>query len=128
MRHSSGVTSTARRRRLRDAGIVDQDGDGAEGLLGGVEGARHGGAVGDVGLDGDGLAAFAFDLVLERLEPVGAPRHQRDRGAVVGERLGELHAQPAGRAGHQRHAALQVEHLGGFHAAPYTQPARRAVE
>ena len=103
-------------RRLRDAGIVDQNGDGAEGLLGGVEGARHGGAVGDVGFDGDGLAAFAFDLGFERRKPVGPPRHQRDRCAVIGQRLGELDAEPAGGAGYQRHAAFQAEHLGGFHA------------
>ena len=101
--------------RLRDAGIVDEDGDSAEGLLGGVEGAAHRGAVGDVGLDRHRLAAFAFDLVLERFEPVGAARHQRDGGAVVGERAGKLHAEPAGRAGDQRDAAFEVEQVPGFH-------------
>ena len=66
------------------------------------------------------LAAFAFDLGLQRLQAVGPPRHQRDGGAVVGERLGELDAEAAGGAGHQRHAPLQIEHLGGFHASLYT--------
>ena len=56
-RHFDGAAA------MRDAGIVDQDGDGAEGFFGGIVCARHGGAVGDVGLDGDGLAAMtrAYD-------------------------------------------------------------------
>ncbi len=102
---------------MRDAGIVDQDGDGAEGFLGGIVCARHGGAVGDVGLDGDGLAALVLDFIFQRFKPLDPPRHQRDRGAVVRQRAGELHAQPAGGAGDQRNAALQVEHVGGFHGS-----------
>ena len=42
---------------MRHAGIVDQDGDGAERLLGGVEGADHGVAVEHVGGDRDRAAA-----------------------------------------------------------------------
>ena len=109
-------------RLLRDAGIVDQDGDGAEGFFGGVEGARHGGTVGDVGFDRDGFAAFAFDLVFQRFESIRPPRHQRHRSAVVGQRMSELRAEPAGGAGHQRHAAGEIEHRGGFHVAPLTPP------
>ena len=41
----------------------------------------------DVGLDGDRLPALAFDLGLQRLERVSPPRHQRDRSAIVGQRL-----------------------------------------
>ena len=101
---------------MRDAGIVDEDRHRAEGLLRGVEGACHGRAVSDVGFDRNRLAALSFDLVLERLEPVRPPRHQRNRRAIIGKRLRELHAEAARRAGHQRHAAFQAEHLGGFHA------------
>ena len=74
------------------------------------------------------LPPVAFDFVLERLEPVGPPRHQRDRGAVIGQRPGELHAEPAGRAGHQRHAAFQAEHLGGFHAEAVIHGGRNDME
>ena len=101
---------------MRDAGIVDENRHGAEGFLRGIKGARHRRAVGDIGLDSDRFAALAFDLVFERLEAVGPPRHQRDGGAVVGQRFGELRAEPAGRAGHQRHAAFQAEHIRGLHA------------
>ena len=59
-----------------------------------IEGARHGRAVGDVGLDGDGVAAFRLDLGLQRIEPFRAPRHQRDRRAIVGERTGECAPRP----------------------------------
>ena len=121
-RHLGGAAA------VRDAGIVDQDGDGAESLFGGVEGARHGGAVGDVGFDRDGLAACCLDLFFERLQPVGAPRHQRDRGAIVGQRLGELRAEPARGAGHQRHAAFQVEHVGGFHVKRSIHTPRNDME
>ena len=69
----------------------------------------HRGAVGHVGFDRHGTAAARFDLVAQGGEPVGAARDQRDGRAVVGERAGELHAQPAGRAGDQRHAAREIE-------------------
>ena len=94
---------------LRDAGIVDQQGDGAEGLFGLVEGAHHGGAVGDVGFDGDRAAALPFDRGFQVLQPLDPPRHQRHRRAIVGERPRELSAEPAGRAGDQRDAAGEVE-------------------
>ncbi len=81
----------------------------------------HCGAVGDVGFDGNRLAAFGLDVFFERLQAIRPARHQRDRGAVIGQRLGELRAQAAGGAGHQRHAAFQIEHIGGFHSqALYT--------
>ena len=53
-----------------------------------------------------GLPAGCFDLGLQRLEPLGAARHQRHRRAVVGERRGRTAAEPARRAGHQRDAAV----------------------
>ena len=113
---------------MRDAGIVDEDRDGAKGLLRRIEGARHGGAVGNVGFDRDRLPALLFDLVLEGLEPVRPPRHERERGAILRQRPGELHAETAGRAGHQRHAAFQAEHLGGFHAEAVIHGGRNDME
>ncbi len=59
----------------------------------------------------------AFSIfALAACKLVGAARHQRDRGAVRGQHLGKAQAEPAGRAGHQRDAALEVEQFGGFHA------------
>ena len=114
---------------MRNSGIVDKDRDGAESFLCGVKGVCHGRAVGDVGLDRDRLAALAFNLVFQRLEPVRPPRYQRDRGAIVGQRPGKLHAEPARCAGHQRHAAFQAEHIGGFHAgALYTGDQRYGID
>ena len=101
---------------MRNAGIVDEDRHGAESFLRGIEGARHGRAVGDVGLDRDRLPALSFDLVFQRFEAVCPPRYQRNSRAVVGKRLGKLRAEAARSAGHQRHAAFQAEHLGGLHA------------
>ncbi len=117
-RHLDGAAG-----RHGDAGVVDQDGDGAEGLFGLVEGARHGGAVGDVGLDGQSFAALGFDVFFERGKALGAAGDQRDGGAVVGERKRELHAQAAGGAGHQRDAALEIEHVCCFHGPLYTHEA-----
>ena len=116
-RHLDGAAG-----RLRDTGIVDQDGDGAERLFGGIEGSDHGGAVGNVGFDGNGAAAGGLDRLLQVEQPVGPPRHQGDGGAVIGQRLGELRAQAAGGAGHQRHAAIEIKEVGGFHAAPLYTP------
>ena len=80
---------------MGDSGIVHQDRDGAESLLGLVEGARHRGAVEHVGRDGDRAAAPRHDFVFERGEPLGAPRHQGDRGAVLGQHHGKAGAETA---------------------------------
>ena len=101
---------------MRDAGVVDQDGDGAERLLGRVEGAVHGGAVEHVGLDGDGLAAGLLDLLLGRLQLVGAARHQRDRCAVRGEHLGEAQRQARRTRRSPARRGPEIEQFGGFHA------------
>jgi hypothetical protein len=104
---------------LGDAGIVDQDGDGAEGLLGGVEGARHGGAVGHIGLDRNGAAARRLDRRLQFGKPFRSPRHQCDRRAVIRQRPGEVTPESARRTGHHRHAAFQAEHISSFHSTPF---------
>ena len=121
-RHSSSLSSTARV-GMRDARIVDQDGDGAERLLRFVEGAHHRVAVEHVGLDRQRAAAGGLDARLHVGEPVGAARHQRDRGAVLGQHLGEAHAEPARRAGDQRDAAGEIEQIGcGAHRSPMSKP------
>ena len=74
---------------MRDAGIVDQDCDGTEGLLGFVERAAHGIAIGHVGRNRDGAAARLFDASLKGREPIGAPRDQRHRRTLPCEYLGK---------------------------------------
>ncbi len=74
---------------MRDAGIVDQDGDGTEGLLGFVERADHGMAIGHVGGNRDGAAARRLDASLECREPIGATRDQRHRRALACQHLGK---------------------------------------
>ena len=94
---------------MRHAGIVDQDGDGAEGRLGLVERARHRVAVEHVGGDRDRTAARLLDARLHRRELLLAAGDQRDRRAFARQHLGEAHAKPARRAGDQRDAPLEVE-------------------
>ncbi len=72
-------------------------------FLGLIESACHGGAVANVGFDGERAASRRFDLPAQFLQPPGAARHQRDAGAVGGKHLRETPAKPAGGAGHQRH-------------------------
>src|SRR5262249_2355162 len=103
--------------RMRDAGIVDQDGDGAERLLGFVECAHHRLAIEDVGPDRDGAAAHLFDARLHRREPIGATRHQRHRRAFACQHLGKAHAEPARRAGHERDPAFEIEELCRGHSS-----------
>jgi hypothetical protein len=95
--------------RRHHAGIVDQHGDGSERLLGRIEGAGHGAAVGDIGGNCDGAAAGGLDLALHRGQPIGPARHQRHGGTRFRQYLREPHAEPARRAGHQRHLPRQIE-------------------
>ena len=103
--------------RMRDARIVDEDGDRAESFFGGVERSHHRGAVKHIGLDRDGAAAGLFDARLDRRETIGAPRDQNHRCAVLGQTLGETHAKAARRAGHQRHLPGEIEDLCGCHGS-----------
>jgi hypothetical protein len=85
---------------VRNPGIVDQDGDGAELRLGGVEGALDRVAVEDVGLDGDNAAARRLDPGRNPGEPIPASRHQSDGSAIGRQKLGETRPEAARRAGH----------------------------
>src|SRR5262249_51237872 len=85
---------------MGDAGIVDEDRHSAEGFLGGIEGACHCRAVGNVRLDSKSAASLIFDLAFQRFEPLGPPCHQYNSGAIVRECSSELRAQPTRSAGH----------------------------
>ena len=52
-----------------------------------------------------------FDPRFHGGKPIGPPRHQRDRRAVVRQNLGETHAEPARCAGHQRDLAGKAENV-----------------
>ena len=54
--------------------------------------------------------------------------HQRTGGSIIRKRAGELHAQPARSAGYQRHAALEAEHVRGFHATAVIHGLRNDME
>ena len=62
VRSEGRVVDLRQRRQLHDAGIVHQHVDAAIGRLGGVEQARHGLGVADVGLEGHGPAAGLLNL------------------------------------------------------------------
>ena len=111
---------------MRDAGIVDQDGDGAERLLGLIEGARHGGAVESRrprwrrpcrrclrSRPCSALSRSARRATSATAAPFAASTSAKRR------------PKPARRAGHQRDAALEVEQFGGFHAHPALPPIKR---
>jgi len=99
----------------RHSVIVDQDGDGAECRLDGVERAVNGGAVEHVGFDRDRPSARRLNPGFHLGEPIAAPRHQADRRTVCSQHPGETSPQAAGCAGHQRHLAAEVKYFGSFH-------------
>ena len=100
---------------LRHAGIVDEDSDGAEGLLRLVEGADIVFAIKTSASMRDDLGG----LIPVRPWPSRSARRATSATAapLSASTSGELLAEPARRAGHQRDAAGQVEHLGGFSSA-----------
>ena len=91
------------------ARVVDQDVDGAH--LG--FGVRHGGldgvVVGHVQLHHMGVAALAFNLRAQRLELFQAAAGQHHTRTGLGQGARKLRPQTAGGAGHQGHAARQVD-------------------
>ena len=101
--------------RVTDAGIVDQDGDGAERRLGGVEGAPHRRVVEHVGRDRHGPAAGRLDLRLQGGETLLAAGDEGDRRAVRRQHLGKAQPQPARRAGNEADPAAQIEQFGCLH-------------
>jgi hypothetical protein len=83
-----------------DAGIVDQDVDGAELVVGLLDHGGDGLAVGDVGGDGDGIAALGFDGIGDRGGLVGSVAVvDGDVGAGICEGQRDGGADAAGSAG-----------------------------
>ncbi len=98
-RRHSVLGELDRAARMGDAGIVDEDGDGAERGFRRIERAPHRSAIEHVGFDRQRPAAGRRDLILERDDPVLAPRDQRDRRAVRRQHLGKAQPEPARGAG-----------------------------
>jgi hypothetical protein len=101
---------------MGDAGIVDEDGDGAEGPFHRIVGAVDRGAVENIGGDRDSAATRSFDPRLHVGKPPLASRHEPDSGAVCRQHLGKPQAEPARRAGHERDPAAKVEQSRCLHA------------
>ena len=88
------------RRHLVDAGVVDQDVEMAVSLDGGVDDGLGVGGLGDVALDGDGLAAGGGDGLDDLVGAGLAGGVVDDDGrAVGGQRLGDGGADALGGAG-----------------------------
>mmetsp|Transcript_5199 Transcript_5199/g.19368 ORF Transcript_5199/g.19368 Transcript_5199/m.19368 type:complete len:476 (-) Transcript_5199:1242-2669(-) len=92
-----------------DAGVVDQDVQRADLGLGMGHGGLDADDIGDVQRHDMGVAAAAFDLGAQVLEPLDTAAGQHDTGTGLGQGLGELRAQAAGRTGDQGHAAFEVD-------------------
>ena len=99
-------------RELVDAGVVDQDVELAEGLDGGVDDGLRVGGLGDVSVDGDGLAAGLGDGVDDG---VGAGLAggvvDDDGGARGGEGLGDGGSDALGGAGNDGDFSCKFAHL-----------------
>lgn len=78
-----------------DAGIADDDIDGAEYLLDGIECSADGIAVGNVHGDCLGLPAVSADCVGDLDERPAAPTAWNDTGTGFGQGVGETAAQAA---------------------------------
>ena len=104
------------RRDVLDAGVVDQDVDAAEGLLGRRDHRGDLGGLGHVGRRVERLdAEFLLDagaLLLDRGGVAEAVDH--DVGAVLGERPGDAEADAGGRAGDDRGFSLEHDDLLTF--------------
>src|SRR5579871_7034762 len=109
---------------MHDPGVVDQDGDGAECRLDGIESAVDGRAVKHIGLDRDGAAARRLDPRLHCGEPLAAARYEPDGGTVRRQHLREPRPQAARRAGHERDPAGEIEQFRCFHDNPLPRPAQ----
>ena len=72
--------------------------------------------LGDVGGDGDRLAARLLDELLRLLQLLHAPGAERDVRPCLGERLGERHAEPRRGPRHDRHLVVQPEPVQHAHA------------
>ena len=96
-----------RRAEQHHAGVVDDGVEAAELGDGALDQGLGGGAVGDVGLDRERLAAGVVDLPGQALQPVDAAGRDGDRGAVGGEAFRGRLADAAGGAGDEGYGAVE---------------------
>ena len=96
-----------------DAGVVDEGGEAAEAVFGGLDGFAPALFVGDVEGDGQGLAAGVVDFVCDGLGLLVEDVAEDDAGAVFGEEAGFGGAHAAGGAGYEGYFVLE-SHLFSF--------------
>ena len=98
-----------------DAGVVDQNVDPAEHAHGGVDElaavvwTRH------VGAYRDGPSAGVFDKLAGARQPILSTRAECHVGAGLGQRDGEVDAEPAGCAGDDRDPIVDAEAIENCH-------------
>ena len=95
-----------------DAGVVDQDVDGAHFGLGVGHRRFDAVVVVDVQTHDMGVAAFGLQLGAQRLQLLYPTRRQYHAGPCARQRAGELCAQAAGGAGDKGHAAGEIDLVG----------------
>lgn len=104
----------------RHTGIGDQQIDRAEGFLSFVEGVGERSAVGDIGFDGDSLAAFSGNRCDLQSQLRLTPCDKGYFGAMSRQDMGEAGTEPARRAGDEGRAAREIEEGRCFHAPHWT--------
>ena len=111
------------------AGVVDQDLHRPQFGLGARDHVLHGGQVGDVGLDGQRLAARGPDLLGDGFGAVQVEIVDDHAAAVVrAEVQGRLLADALAGAGDDGHLALEIEDVGHMsRSRPFQYGARNSV-
>src|SRR6185436_20789969 len=99
------------------AGVVDEDVDLAEPGQRVLSDANDLARLAQVGGDPDRLDVLRLPVRRRFLQITGLARGQQDARAGLAERLGDLQAEPARSAGHERGLARKIEQLsnGGAH-------------
>lgn len=109
----SGVHRAHRPRRRRDAGVGDDDVEGAEPLDDLVRRQLHGLGVGDIGVERQRALA---DGSRGRLRGLALQVEHGDARAASVERAARLEPDPLRRAGYEHHLAVEVEWEARGHA------------
>ena len=116
-RHSSSPMSAIFEWVWR-AALLTRMSTGTESLLDLGEGRPHRGGVGELGMNGDSLAAGIADTRHDRLGIIPAATVvDRDSGAGLGEAAGDARADAGGSAGDQGDLAGQVEQFMDVHVS-----------
>ena len=91
-------------------GVVDQDINSSELLQYGIDHVFHRRCVRDVAADRKRLhAEFIRDLLRDSVDHVLAAGNGYNRGTLIGQRLGHLHAKSGRAARHNRNLTLQIK-------------------